>query len=230
LPHMPKFRLKKRTHRDKSSLLKLLRHVPTMRETRNKRLANKPPAADQDNIPPCTIPNIKGTMNPTLVFGLQVETLISRDKAMLEREKISASEPDSLNSTILQRKRAVEHAKLVVKQIGQRSSKRRCAKRSGKISDQNTEIFRFMGLPPEIRDMIYTCYFMNSSGEKPRLMWAFKINGVKIKGDFYDAAEKVYYTVNSWTFSIRDCLKNSILGSMDQFHVEMIRKMTIEIP
>jgi hypothetical protein len=61
-------------------------------------------------------------------------------------------------------------------------------------------------------------------------MWAFKINGVKIKGDFYNAAEKVYYTVNNWTFNIRECVQNSILGNMDQFHVEMIRKMRIEIP
>jgi hypothetical protein len=169
-------------------------------------------------------------MNPALVFGLQVETLISRDIAMLEREKIPASEPDSPDSTVLQRKRAVEHAKLVVEQMGQRSSKRRCTKRLGKISDQNTEIFRFMDLPSEIQDMIYIYYFTNSSGEKPGLMWAFKINGVKITGDFYDAAEKVYYTTNNWTFRIRDCVKNSILGNMDQVHVEMIRNMTIEIP
>ena len=52
---------------------------------------------------------------------------------------------------------------------------------------------------------------------------------MKVKGDFYNAAEKVYYTVNNWTFSIKDCLRNSILGNMDQFHVEMIKKMTIEI-
>lgn len=78
--------------------------------------------------------------------------------------------------------------------------------------------------------MICIFYFASSSGEKPSLMWAFKINGVKIKGDFYDAAEKIYYAVNNWTFNIKDCLRNSILGNMDKYHVEMLRKLTIEIP
>lgn len=237
LPHIPKFAPSKPNRRDKSAarISRLLHLAPTL--MKKKSLADKPPAEDglptEDSHTPPSIPNLKGTMNPALVFGLQVSTLISRDRAMLQRKYTPALEAESPDSTMVQRKRALEHAKLVTEQmgqIGQRSIKRRCINRTGKRSDEEVEIFRFTDLPSEIRDMIYTFYFTNSSGEKPSLMWAFKINGVKIKGDFYNSAEKVYYTVNNWTFNIRDCLKNSILGNMDQFHVEMIRKMTIEIP
>jgi hypothetical protein len=121
-------------------------------------------------------------------------------------------------------------AKVVAEQLGKRSSKLLCKTRPIKSSDQKTEIFRFTDLPPEIRDMVYKIYFTNSSGKKPGLLLAFKIDGVKVKGDFYNAAKQVYYTVNNWDFSIIDCLKNSILGNMDQVHVKMIRKMSIQIP
>jgi hypothetical protein len=234
LPRIPKFTLRKPKRRDRSSrqISKQLHLARTL--TKKKSLADKPPTVvdlpAKSNHSPPSIPNLKGTMNPAFLYGLQVSALISRDRAMRQGEYSSTSETNSPDSTILQRKRALEHAKLVAKQMGQRTSKRCCVKRSGKTSDEELEIFRFTDLPTEIRDMIYTFYFTNNSGDKPSLMWAFKIDGVKISGDFYNAAEKVYYTVNNWTFNIRDCLQNSILGSMDQFHVEMIRKMRIEIP
>jgi hypothetical protein len=234
LPHIPKFTPRKPKRRDKYSrqISKVLHLARTL--TRKKSLADKPPAAvdhpTKSNHSPPSIPNLKGTINPSFVYSLQVSTLISRDRAMLQGKYSSTSETNSPVSTSFQRKRALEHAKLVAEQMGQRSSKRCCVKRSEKTSDEELEIFKFTDLPTEIRDMIYTFYFTNNSGEKPSLMWAFKIDGVKIKGDFYNAAEKVYYTVNNWTFNIRDCLQNLILGNMDQFHVEMIRKMRIEIP
>jgi hypothetical protein len=234
LPHIPKFTPRKPKRRNKSS-----RHVSKQLHlarilTRKKSLANKPPTAvdlpTKSNHSPPSIPNPKGTMSPAFVYGLQISALISRDRATLQGKYPSTSETNSPDSTSFQRKRALEHAKLVAEQMGQRSSKRCCVKRSEKTSDEELGIFKFTDLPTEIRDMIYTFYFTNNSGEKPSLMWAFKINGVKIKGDFYNAAEKVYYTVNNWTFNIRECVQNSILGNMDQFHVEMIRKMRIEIP
>jgi len=139
-------------------------------------------------------------------------------------------EAESPGSTVSQRNKALQHAKIVKEQLSQRSSKRRRVTRSGKSSEKDPEVFRFTDLPAEIRDMIYTFYFTSSNGEKPGLMWAFKINGVKVRGDFYDAAEKIYYTKNTWTFNIKDCLKNSILGNMDKYHIEMLRRMIIEIP
>jgi hypothetical protein len=232
LPQMPQYRLKRRDRRDKSSLRQFIHHAQTLRDKKSKYLAETASIEDGDDPSPPGIPslNLNGAMNPALVFGIQVSTLISRDRAMLQEESVSATEPVSPDSTISQRKRAVEHAKVVAEQLGKRSSKLLRKKRPIKSSDQETGIFRFTDLPPEIRDMIYKIYFTNSIGKKPRLLLAFKIDGVKVKGDFYNAAEQVYYLVKNWDFSIRDCLKNSILGNMDQVHVEVIRKMTIRIP
>jgi hypothetical protein len=170
-------------------------------------------------------------MNPALAIGIQISILISRDRAMLQEESVLAAKPVSPDSTISQRKKAVEHAKVVVEQLGKRSGKICCKNRPNKVSDQGTEIFRFTDLPTEVRDMIYKFYFTNSNGKKPSLLLlAFKINGVKVKGGFYNEVEQACYPVNNWNFSIRDCLMNSILAKMDQFHVEMIRRMTIQIP
>jgi hypothetical protein len=232
LPQMPEYRLKRRDRLDKSSLRQFIHHAKTLRDKKSKYLAKMASLKDGDDPPLPGIPNLNlsGARSPALVFGIQISTLISRDRAMLQEESVLATEPVSPDSTISQRKRAVEHAKVVVEQLGKRSSKLLCKKGPSKSSDQETKTFRFTDLPPEIRDVIYKIYFTNSSGKKPRLLLAFKIDGVKIKGDFHDAAEQVYYLVNNWNFSIRDCLKNSILGNMDRFHVEMIRRMTIQIP
>jgi hypothetical protein len=189
------------------------------------RLLYQGPTLDKPTPPPK--PEIRAKMNPALVFGLQVSRLILRDTAMLQTE--SQPEAESLDSTVSPRSKALQHAKLVTKQLSQRSIKS-CCVRSEKSPDKYTKVFRFTDLPPEIRDLIYSFYFMSSSGEKPRLMWAFKINGIKVRGDFYDAAEKIYYTENNWTFSAKDCLRNSTLGNMDRYHLEMLRKITIEIP
>jgi hypothetical protein len=232
LPQMPEYRLKRRDRRDKSSLRQFIHQAKTLRNKKSKYLAETASIKDGDDALPHEIPNLNnsGAMNPALFFGIEVSTLISRDRAMLQEESVLAPEPVSSDSTISQRKRAVEHAKVIAEQLGKRSNKLLYKKRTIKSSDQETEIFRFKDLPPEIRDTIYEMYFTNSSGKKPGLLLAFKIDGVKVKGDFYNAAKQVYYRVNNWNFSIRDCLKNSILGNMDQVHVEMIRKMTIEIP
>jgi hypothetical protein len=233
LPHMPKFTPRKPNRRDKSSrqISKLFRDAPKLIE--KKALPEK--ATKEEDLPfeedPALYPHdLKGIMKPALIFGLQVSTLISRDKIMRQRKPETISEDEAPDSTIVQRKRALDHAKLVTEQLDQRSSKRICVKRPRNIPDDEAEIFRFTELPSEIRDMIYTFYFTNSSGEKPSLMWAFKIKNMKIKGDFYNAAEKIYYTVNNWSFSIKECVRNSILGNVDDFHVGMIRKMTIDIP
>ena len=229
---MSEYRLKGRDRRDKSSLRQFIHHAKSLRDKKSKYIAETDSLNDGDDPPLPGIPNLNlsGARNPALVFGIQVSTLISRDRAMLQEECVMATEPDSPDSTILQRKRAVKHAKVVAEQLGKRTSKLLCKKGPIESSGQETEIFRFTDLPPEIRDTIYKMYFTISSEKKPGLLLAFKIDGVKVKGDFYNAAKQVYYHVNNWNFSIRDCLKNSILGNMDQVHVEMIRKMTIEIP
>jgi hypothetical protein len=205
--------LRKTKHRDKSSKQKsrLLYQRPTLSK-------------------PVPLPRleIQAKMNPAFVLGLQVSNLILRDTAILQAESQPGDE--SPDSAVSQRNKALQHAKIVMEQLSQRSSKLRRVKRSGKSSEKDTKVFRFTDLPPEIRDMIYTFYFTSRSGKKPSLMWAFKINGVKIKGNFYDAAKKIYYTVNNWNFSIKDSMRNSILGYMDNYHVEMLRKLTIEIP
>ncbi|KAE9363628.1 hypothetical protein N431DRAFT_422530 [Stipitochalara longipes BDJ] len=233
LSHLPKFAPRKPNRRDKSlkQISSLFHNAPKLMKKRP--LADKFTTEDDHPIEDELSQHphdLKGTMNPALVFGLQVSTLISLDRMMLQRKPASTSEDESPDSIIVQRKRARDHARLVMKQLGQRSEKLHCVKRPRNVLGDELEIFRFTELPPEIRDIIYTFYFTNSSGEKPSLMWAFKINKVKIKGDFYDSAEKIYYTVNNWSFNVRDCTKNSILGNMDDFHVGMIRKMTIEIP
>jgi hypothetical protein len=181
-----------------------------------------------NNPPSSSMPDLQANVNPSLVFGLQVPNLILRDTAMLQAE--SLSELESPDSTIFQRKRALQHAKIVTEQMDERSNKRCHLNEKQKSPREKAETFRFTDLPSEIRDMIYWFYFTSSSGEKPRLMWAFMINGRKVRGNFYSAAEMVYYTVNNWTFNIKECRRNSILGNMDQYHVEMLRKMTIEIP
>jgi hypothetical protein len=233
LPHMPKFTPRKPNRRDKSSrqISKLFGDAPKLME--KKALPEE--ATKDEDLPfeedPALYPHdLKAIMKPALIFGLRVSTLISRDKIMRQRKPETVSEDEAPDSTIVQRKRALDHAKLVTEQLDQRSSKRICLKHPRNIPDDEAETFKFTELPSEIRDMIYTFYFTNSSGEKPILMWAFKIKNVKIKGDFYSAAEKVYYTVNNLSFSIKECVRNSILGNMDDFHVGMIRKMTIDIP
>jgi hypothetical protein len=78
---------------------------------------------------------------------------------MLQGKYSSTSETNSPDSTSIQRKRALEHAKLVAEQMGQRSSKRCCVKRSEKTSDEELGIFKFTDLPTEIRDMILHVLF-----------------------------------------------------------------------
>ena len=140
LPHIPKFTPRKPKRRNKSS-----RHVSKQLHlarilTRKKSLANKPPTAvdlpTKSNHSPPSISNPKGTMSPSFVYGLQISALISRDRAMLQGKYSSTSETNSPDSTSFQRKRALEHAKLVAEQMGQRSSKRCVVKRSEKTSDE----------------------------------------------------------------------------------------------
>jgi len=234
LPHMPRFPPpRKPNRRDKSSkqISKLFHEAPKF--IKKKTLIENPPTKDDSPFKedvPQQPHDLSGTMKPALVFGLQVSTLISRDRMIFERQSAPLSEDESPDSSIFQRKRALDHAKRVVEQLDQRSEKCRCVKSPRNIPDDKVEIFRFMELPPEIRDMIYTFYFTDRSAKKPSLMRAFKIKKKNIKGDFYHAAEKVYYMVNNWSFSVKECLRNSILGNMDDYHVGMIRKMTIEIP
>jgi hypothetical protein len=142
-PAMPKMMLRKPCRRRKSSNKKILR-LPYQ-----SLIPNNPSS------PP--IPNLKAKINPALVFGLQVSYFILRDTAMLQAESLSDSE--SPDTPFFQRKKALQHARLVTEQMSKRSNERCRLDWTGKGLKGRSGTFRFTDLPPEIRDMIYTFYF-----------------------------------------------------------------------
>jgi hypothetical protein len=162
-----------------------------------------------------------------LIFGHRVSELILRDTAMLQSSSTYSSvqdpNPIALHPIALQKERVIKQAQIVKEQMKKLPPPSPILPNKAK-KPMGAKPFEFQKLPPEIRDMIYTYAFSNSSGKKPTLLFA-----LKNKELLYKAARKIYFQINEFRGTVKQTVTETFFDRIEKEQLETMRNVKLVI-
>ncbi|PVH85954.1 hypothetical protein DL98DRAFT_603648 [Cadophora sp. DSE1049] len=224
-------------HRKVARLITAVKKEPRKRLSHSNDPANPAPRASAPASAPKPQVSKPHITKPSISFGLKVSDLILRDTIQLQAPTFTPVDDNALPG----REKMARLGKLVLSQAGlpQRqlhtldetpTTKPKHVKKTAPKSPMfpttynagNT--FKFTKVPAELRIMIEQLVFTESSGKKPKMLWAMKGNK-----DLYAEAKEVWCKVNEFGFTYHESALNKIRQEMEGAERKLVKRALVTV-